>query len=56
MHGLTMRAADGGDSARFRAVSLAWSWFRQSSVVPSRPPAANASRWALIKDDANEKH
>jgi len=24
-----------------------WIWFRQSSVISSRPPAGNASRWAV---------
>jgi hypothetical protein len=32
------------ESARFQAVCVAWSWLRQSSVLPSRPPAGNASR------------
>jgi len=28
-----------GRRARFQAVCVAWSWFRQSGVVSSRPPA-----------------
>jgi hypothetical protein len=32
------------ESPRFQAVCVAWSWFRQSGVVSSRPPAGNASR------------
>jgi hypothetical protein len=42
-----MRAPDGWESPRFQAVCVAWSWFRQSGVLSSRPPAGNASRWAL---------
>jgi hypothetical protein len=42
--GLTQRAPDWWESARFQAVGVAWSWFRQSGVVSSRPPAGNASR------------
>ena len=34
------------DSARFQALFVAWSWFRQNGVTSSRPPAGNASRWA----------
>ena len=30
---------DGEVSARLQAVFTAWSWFRQSDVVSSRPPA-----------------
>jgi len=51
--GLTMRAPDWWESAGFQAVCVAWSGFRQSGVIPSRPPAGNASRWAvavLVKD------
>jgi hypothetical protein len=33
-------------AARFQAVCVAWSWFRQSGVISSRPPAGNANRWA----------
>ena len=29
---------------------MAWSWFRQSGVVSSHPPAGNASRSALDTD------
>src|SRR3989304_134035 len=43
---LTQRAPDWWESARFQAVSLAGSWFCQSGVVSSHPPAGNASRWA----------
>ncbi len=48
----TQRAPDGWESARFQAVCMAWSWFRQSGVISSRlpaqagPPAGNAHRWA----------
>ena len=42
---LTQRAPDGWDSPRFQAVCMAWSWFRQSGVVSSHPPAGNAHRW-----------
>jgi len=48
-----MRAPDWWESAGFQAVCVAWSGFRQSGVIPSRPPAGNASRWAvavLVKD------
>jgi hypothetical protein len=48
----TQRAPDWWESARFQAVSLAWSWFRQNGVVSSRPPAGNASRWAAERDIA----
>jgi len=44
---LTQRAPDWWESARFQAVFWAQSWFRQSGVVASHPPAGNASRWAL---------
>jgi len=40
----TQRAPDWWESARFQAVCVAWSEFRQNSVVSSRPPAGNASR------------
>ena len=30
-----------------QAVSAAWSWFRQSGVISSRPLASSADRWAL---------
>ena len=43
---LTKRAPDWWESARFQAVYVAWSGFRQSGVISSRPPAGNASRWA----------
>jgi hypothetical protein len=45
---LTQRAPDGWESPRFWALSVAGSWFRQSGVVSSRPPAGNASRWAAM--------
>ena len=41
---LTQRAPDWWESARFQAISVAWSWFRQNGVVSSRPLAANANR------------
>jgi len=44
-----MRAPDWWESARFQAVCVASSWFRQSGVVSSRPPAGNANRWAAKK-------
>jgi hypothetical protein len=40
----TQRAPDGWVRARFQAVSVAQSWFRQSDVVSSRPSASNADR------------
>jgi hypothetical protein len=40
----TQRAPDWWESARFQALGVAWSGFRQSGVVLSRPPAGNASR------------
>ena len=43
---LTMRAPDKWDSARFQAVSVAWSWFRQSGVLSSRPPAGTPAKYA----------
>ena len=39
------------ESARFQAVCVACSWFRESGVVSSRPPASNANRWAARKGD-----
>jgi hypothetical protein len=45
--GLTRRAADGGDSARFTGIFLALSFFYISSLFHARPlSAANAPRWA----------
>ena len=41
----TQRAPDWWESARFQAVCVAWSGFRQNSVILYRPPAGNASRW-----------
>jgi len=43
-NGPTQRASDWWDPARFQAVGVAWSGFRQSGVIPSRPRAGNASR------------
>jgi len=37
-------APDWWESARFRAVCVAWSGFRQSGVISSRPPTGNAHR------------
>jgi hypothetical protein len=42
---LTQRAPDWWESARFQALFLAWTAFRQSGVAASHPPAGNASRW-----------
>jgi len=42
----TQRAPDGRESARFQALCVAQSRFRQSGVNSSRPPAGNAHRWA----------
>jgi hypothetical protein len=45
--GLTQRAADGGESARFMSVFLASSCFCSQAFLYARPlSAANASRWA----------
>jgi len=44
----TQRAPDWWESPRFQAFFVAWSWFRQNGVVLSRPPAGNASRWAVL--------
>jgi len=33
------------NAARFQAVCVAWSWFRQNRVISARPAAGNASRW-----------
>ena len=43
----TQRAPDWWESARVQAGYVAWSWFRQNGVTSSRPPAGNASRWAV---------
>ena len=40
--GLTMRAPDCGESARFSSRFLAWSEFRQNRVISARPLAGNA--------------
>ena len=42
-----MRAPDWWESARFQALCVAGSGFRQISVISSRPPAGNAHRWAV---------
>jgi hypothetical protein len=51
----TQRAPDWWESARFQAVCVALSWFRQNGVVSSRPPVPwqitpghNANRWAAL--------
>jgi len=44
MSHLTKRAPDGWDSARFQALCVARSWFRQSGGVLSRPPAGTLYR------------
>jgi hypothetical protein len=43
------------ESARFQAVCVAWSWFRQNSVISARPLAASASRWAAGAVDHDSK-
>jgi hypothetical protein len=42
--GLTQRAAEVWESARFRAVCVARSWLRQNGVISTRPDSADASR------------
>lgn len=42
-----MLTPDWWESARFRAVCVARSWFRQSGGVSSQPPTGNANRWAI---------
>ena len=44
--GLTQRAAEVWESARFQAVCVAWSWFRQIDIVSTRPDSADAHRSA----------
>jgi hypothetical protein len=45
---LTMRAADGGESARFTGIVPASSFFCSQTFAYARPlSAANANRWAL---------
>src|SRR5688572_20294252 len=39
-------APDGWESARFQAFFLAWSGFRQSGVLSSRPPAGTPAKYA----------
>jgi len=34
---------------------VAWSWFRQSGVISSRPPAGNANRWAQEENPWNSR-
>ncbi len=46
--GLTQRAADKWESARFQAVFNASVGFRFRAGSASRPLAANANRWAFI--------
>jgi hypothetical protein len=44
----TMRAADGGESARFTGSFLASSFFWSQAFLYARPlSAANANRWAF---------
>ena len=45
----TKRAADWWDSARLTGIFLASGFFCSRSFVSSRPPAANANRWAARK-------
>ena len=47
----TKRAPDVWESARFQAVCVVWSWFRQNGVASSRPPAGNAPRSAVHTTD-----
>jgi CDP-diglyceride synthetase len=42
----TKRAADGWESAAFSSIFLTLGFFYISSLFPTRPPAANANRWA----------
>jgi hypothetical protein len=56
----TQRAPDWWESARFQDVCVTWSWFRQSGVIPSHPPAGNANHWATpcisqLKIETNNK-
>ena len=44
--GLTKRAPDKWDSARFTSIFLASSFFYISNIVHARPLAGNANRWA----------
>jgi hypothetical protein len=50
--GPILRAADRWESSRFQAGFSAWSWFRQSGVVSSRPHAGNASRCEVHLSDS----
>jgi len=43
--GLTKRAPDKWDSARFRSIFLASSFFYISNIVHAYPLAGNANRW-----------
>jgi hypothetical protein len=49
--GLTQRAADGWESARFTGSFLALGFFCSQAESTLRPPAANASRWAASKTE-----
>ena len=44
--GLTKRAPDVWDSARFTSIFLVSGFFYISSLFPARPHAGNANRWA----------
>ena len=48
--GKERRSHGGGTAAsqraRFQAVCVAWSWFRQNGITSFHPPAGNAHRWA----------
>ena len=44
--GLTKRAPDEWDSARFTSIFLASGFFYISNIVHARPSAGNANRWA----------
>src|SRR5512140_1664398 len=54
------RLRDHGWGGRFAAYAfsgrlLAGGWFRESGVPSSRPPAGNASRWAVARDSNRRK-
>jgi hypothetical protein len=47
-----MRAADGGECARFIGNFLALSFFCSQTFISARPlSAANASRWAAVMEE-----
>jgi len=48
-NGLTQRAADWWDSAAFMSIVHARRESCSRSFLSSRPPAANASRWATCR-------